>query len=397
MSFAGLLDAPVKQVNLRKRRARIEAEPPSSFFRFAQRSLDDLTTFSSRYYYGATQRSGEEEQRVAYGLPATKGQFPFAVRLEIEKKNGKLSLCGGSLVSPKVVMTAAHCLYETDGSSKAKEITAIINDRIVHGESYFCPEFSPRDRKDYYADLALILLEDEVPDAEKSLVRLDNSSIAVTDNEIVFALGWGHTEEHFLSESLLYTDIPYISRKKFSKWIRDVSKKEKWLSGFEVEKDKIVAGLDKSRKDTCAGDSGGPLIMKKKNTWIQIGITSYGLVEVCGHDKMNIGMYTSVSHWKNWIADVLAVYNMNSDLDEKKYIRSNSKPISKCLRGKPFKVVPSSLADCCESCKSSRGWSCLAWSWSKSEGECKLFDSRPDARSRRGKCMSGYIELDINH
>lgn len=56
-------------------------------------------------------------------------------------------------------------------------------------------------------------------------------------------------------------------------------------------------------RDTCAGDSGGPLMRPLKGTdmkfnWYCVGVVSYG--RGCGIDKWS-GVYTRVSSYMDWI------------------------------------------------------------------------------------------------
>lgn len=66
----------------------------------------------------------------------------------------------------------------------------------------------------------------------------------------------------------------------------------------------LCAGGDPSGKDTCFGDSGGPLICRPKGSksvdseWLQFGITSYGVSNDCGRLPT---FYTRVAHHHEWI------------------------------------------------------------------------------------------------
>lgn len=51
--------------------------------------------------------------RIKYGRRASEGQFPYAAWLNMLKGGGRMGLCGGTLISPNLVMSAAHCIDDT--------------------------------------------------------------------------------------------------------------------------------------------------------------------------------------------------------------------------------------------------------------------------------------------
>uniref|UniRef100_F7E740 Serine protease 48 n=1 Tax=Callithrix jacchus TaxID=9483 RepID=F7E740_CALJA len=64
-----------------------------------------------------------------------------------------------------------------------------------------------------------------------------------------------------------------------------------------IKEDKICAGDTQNLKDSCKGDSGGPLSCHIDGIWIQIGVVSWGLE--CG--KILPGVYTNVIYYQKWI------------------------------------------------------------------------------------------------
>ena len=60
-------------------------------------------------------------------------------------------------------------------------------------------------------------------------------------------------------------------------------------------------------RDSCSGDSGGPLMIKKRKNldtfMIQIGVVSWGLND-CGKKGIP-GIYTNVRYFLPWILDHL--------------------------------------------------------------------------------------------
>ena len=72
--------------------------------------------------------------------------------------------------------------------------------------------------------------------------------------------------------------------------------------GYNITDNMFCAGFEKGRTDTCAGDSGGPLLCEKDGKWTIFGITSFG--EECGK-KGFYGMYAKVPNYTNWIKSVI--------------------------------------------------------------------------------------------
>uniref|UniRef100_A0A2I3RUD5 Serine protease 48 n=1 Tax=Pan troglodytes TaxID=9598 RepID=A0A2I3RUD5_PANTR len=64
-----------------------------------------------------------------------------------------------------------------------------------------------------------------------------------------------------------------------------------------IKEDKICAGDTQNMKDSCKGDSGGPLSCHIDGVWIQTGVVSWGLE--CG--KSLPGVYTNVIYYQKWI------------------------------------------------------------------------------------------------
>ncbi|RWS18864.1 Chymotrypsinogen B-like protein [Leptotrombidium deliense] len=60
----------------------------------------------------------------------------------------------------------------------------------------------------------------------------------------------------------------------------------------------LCAGYERGRVDSCAGDSGGPLLFTKRNKWFIYGITSFG--EGCGR-RGKYGIYAKLTNYVKWI------------------------------------------------------------------------------------------------
>ncbi|CAL8242019.1 unnamed protein product, partial [Gadus morhua 'NCC'] len=61
----------------------------------------------------------------------------------------------------------------------------------------------------------------------------------------------------------------------------------------------ICAGLTDGGKDSCSGDSGGPMVYMNGSHWVQIGVVSFG--RDCALPNTP-GVYARVSKYQNWIS-----------------------------------------------------------------------------------------------
>merc|ERR1712080_554392 len=80
------------------------------------------------------------------------------------------------------------------------------------------------------------------------------------------------------------------------------------LSGTPVHRKRNICAGGEEDKDSCGGDSGGPLMIKRRGKkrrirWTQIGLVSWGLGK-CG-SRGYPGVYTNVQHYLKWILDHL--------------------------------------------------------------------------------------------
>ncbi|XP_014113739.1 PREDICTED: vitamin K-dependent protein C isoform X2 [Pseudopodoces humilis] len=101
--------------------------------------------------------------------------------------------------------------------------------------------------------------------------------------------GWGSTSERNTSyaASLRYIEIPIVPRNECAQ-----------AMSFPISDNMLCAGSLGDRKDSCSGDSGGPMFTRYKDTWFLVGLVSWG--EGCGR-REKFGVYTKVSQYLEWI------------------------------------------------------------------------------------------------
>ena len=231
------------------------------------------------------------EPRIVGGEPAAPGDFPWAASLAFTDQNGMLrSYCGGSLITPEWVLTAAHCevqvgekvilgrlnLTETDG--KVHTIVEVINHDAYNSSTHD-------------SDIALVKLDSSSEQPPIPLIQ-ENSGLTAPANPFT-VVGWGRLLEGGISSNMLMeVTVPIHSNSSCEADYADL--------GWPITNNMLCAAAE--GKDSCQGDSGGPgfVIDGTQNMDRLAGVVSFG--RGCAREGRP-GVYTRVSRFLNWIND----------------------------------------------------------------------------------------------
>ncbi|KAF7463134.1 Hypothetical predicted protein [Marmota monax] len=233
-------------------------------------------------------------QRIVNGENAVPGSWPWQVSLQ--DSNG-FHFCGGSLINQYWVVTAAHCsvspgrhfavLGEYDRSSSTEPVQVLsISKAITH------PSWNPTTLNN---DLTLLKLASPARYTTYiSPVCLASSNEALPQGLTCVTTGWGRLSGvgNVTPARLQQVVLPLVTVNQCRQY---------W--GSRITDSMICAGA--SGASSCQGDSGGPLVCQKGNTWVLIGVVSWG-TNNC--DVQAPAMYTRVSKFNTWINQVIA-YN----------------------------------------------------------------------------------------
>jgi hypothetical protein len=234
------------------------------------------------YTYQAIQVQG--------GGDANPGKWPWSVAF-LNTRKAKFALCGGALVAPEWVLTAAHCGVNASDVALVGETNLRNPSTKPNAVSRTCvhPDF---DRLKKTFDLALVKLG--TPSAQVPLAMTSGDLVLERPPKEAFVVGWGETGNG-KTQVLKEVRIPLVSTDGCTQDYK------RFPNYPDVTSNNVCAGEKNKGKGACNGDSGGPLMVSDGSGWLDIGVFSWGNACSPQHDS---GVYTRTSPSLTWIDEV---------------------------------------------------------------------------------------------
>ena len=265
--------------------------------------------------------------------------------------------CGGAMIAPRVMVTAAHCVFGDEpvdrGVVGEQNQDQFDDDSVFSGSKFMLsqvrrhPQYDPTREVN---DIAIVGLDAPV-DGPFAIVNSDSN--VPRNNQALEVAGWGRVPERGVANG---DEQPTVELMETGPLFYIPPSRCSRLGGSDLEggpltDDTMCAAAP--GKDSCSGDSGGPLMLLGEN--VLVGIVSHGVD--CNFDDAgeNPATYSRVSHNFDWIREQVCSFSRN---DAPSYFNCG---------GDAPDTTATPNADPDPSCDDGNG-SCEAWA---AAGECE--------------------------
>ncbi|XP_058448403.1 CLIP domain-containing serine protease B4-like [Malaya genurostris] len=256
--------------------------------------------------------------RIVGGERTKIDEYPWTARIQHhDRRSNEYGFhCGGSLINELYVLTAAHCVV---GIPKAWTVSGV---RLGEWDTSTDPDCDDADSSDCFDPVQDIRVEKSIPHedfissrtevhndiallrlAEKArysdtvvpiCLPIDASFASRSyDTRKMFVAGWGQTEAERGSRYKLFVAVSGVSMQHC----------QEQYPNAKIDDRQICAGGE-AGKDSCKGDSGGPLMdveySKGQVVYYLAGVVSFG--RQCGMRDVP-GVYTNVHRFVNWVSN----------------------------------------------------------------------------------------------
>ena len=263
-------------------------------------------------------KAAPEEPQIVGGEEAIPGAWPWQAALihsdSVNLYDGQY--CGGVLVDEWWVLTAAHCVSEVEFGDvdvvlgahnllKPEPNVQRISSRnfVVH------PDYDP-----FNSDSDIVLIELATPATltpgeggglPVQLATLVAADVGSLEGVLSTVTGWGNRSaqpipgEFDFPETLHQVDLPILSSEACNEAFE-----ENFLSAGVTENMMCAGFLYKGGRDSCYGDSGGPLMVQDSTSsnWKLAGLVSWGYG--CAMPGLP-GVYSRVSQFSSWVTEIV--------------------------------------------------------------------------------------------
>ncbi|ERE68699.1 serine protease 29-like protein [Cricetulus griseus] len=245
------------------------------------------------------------------GHNARQGKWPWQVSLRIYSyyMTSWVHICGGSIIHPQWVLTAAHCIHKRNADPSSFRIHA--GDVYLYGGKELLKVSQIIIHPDYVngvlgSDVALLRLEKSLGcSANINPVKLTSGSLEVTSRYPCWVTGWGmtHVYESLPPPYRLQQVRVKIVDNAICEQIYHNATRHYYQGRKLIQDDMLCAGSE--GRGACYGDSGGPLVCRVAGSWNLVGVVSWGYR--CSM-RNTPGVYARVQSFLPWITQQMKLF-----------------------------------------------------------------------------------------
>lgn len=299
----------IEAKNVRKYKAKRYKLPRlkhGTKYAFSDKVFKKKNSVNNKFTYSANNSTSTNPMpnslggnRIVGGAEVVPNSLPWQVGLLIDSQE----FCGGTLISDKFVLTAAHCVegagtievmlgahnIYSDSSEEHGRIELQTKEYIIH------PNWAPRYMRN---DVALVKLPSHVTFTETiQPIRLAPPKEYEHAGDKLHVSGWGKTSDSSddISPTLRQVGVVGITN---SECIQA-------YGVAQITSSTICTSTDGVR-GSCHSDSGGPLSVVENGNFIQVGVVSFGSADGCeGGYPIAFARLSSFTEWISTVAGIL--------------------------------------------------------------------------------------------
>ncbi|XP_017872413.1 PREDICTED: serine protease persephone-like [Drosophila arizonae] len=251
-------------------------------------------------------------EHILDGIEVDPAYYPHMAAIAFNQLGNIIFGCGGSLISTRHVLTAAHCVNDQDktpvfvrlGTVNIEHVSEHRQDINITDNIRIHPDYVSTSK---YNDIAILELAEEVRLTNYTYPAcLETELFDPPSNASIYVAGWGvmNTTTRRTSKILLRAPLTVVPLAQCNDSFAAQPLSHRYLERGIIDSLLCAADLIRGTKDACQGDSGGPLVLerdKENNKYSVMGVISSGF----GCATTTPGLYTRVASYLDFIEGIV--------------------------------------------------------------------------------------------